>query len=491
MHKLSSPGQSGEQNVFYWWRVTSFVPGATVQIDNTVYTVDCNESGICPKGKAFKLIALTGTVNVELGDNEFEEYPGPVAPNPFKSTVFLNVKDFGAKGDGVSDDTAAIAAAIATGGAGATIFFPAGTYLVTGNPAIQPLAGQTLFGSSRGSTTISYGGVGDCILIESVQSVSIRALRILISSANGTERGIHINNTTAPSQWHNLEDLAFIQFPTARTLGVVGIYVESVAARAQFWNHFRRIIVQGFDKGVRLNGATNLQVVNGQKFYDLMGPACITVLELTRNASDNTLDGMFVSASGFGGPLLGIQVGNGVDVCAGNIFKGINVDAGVTGKPWDVQAGCIDNYFECANESTLAPTDAGTRTTFRTMKVVAAASPNISSDSTSTTAPPYFAIVYSPAMTPDARNGNTQEIAANNAVAFTVNAPTNPIKAGQKLTFKVKNTTGGALGAATWNAIFKMAAWVQPGAGNSRSITFHYDGTNWVEETRTPNDVPN
>lgn len=46
----------------------------------------------------------------------------------------LNVKDFGAAGDGVTDDTAAINAAICAGAAagGATIHFPVGTYLVTG-----------------------------------------------------------------------------------------------------------------------------------------------------------------------------------------------------------------------------------------------------------------------------------------------------------------------------------------------------------------------
>jgi hypothetical protein len=93
-------------------------------------------------------------------------------------------------------------------------------------------------------------------------------------------------------------------------------------------------------------------------------------------------------------------------------------------------------------------------------------------------------------MTPDSSQANTLVITATDGVAFTINAPTNPAT-GKQITFMIRNATGGALGAATWNAIFKMAAWTQPGTATSRSITFVYDGTNWVEISRTPADVAN
>lgn len=99
-------------------------------------------------------------------------------------------------------------------------------------------------------------------------------------------------------------------------------------------------------------------------------------------------------------------------------------------------------------------------------------------------------LTYSASITPDSSQGNSFVVTATNGVAFTINAPTNPAN-GRQLLLKIRNTSGGALGAITWNAVFKMAAWTSPATGNSRSITFEHDGTNWVEISRTTADVPN
>jgi hypothetical protein len=99
-------------------------------------------------------------------------------------------------------------------------------------------------------------------------------------------------------------------------------------------------------------------------------------------------------------------------------------------------------------------------------------------------------VTYSASMTIDASTGNEQVITATNATAFTINAPTNPAT-GQYLEVTIRNTSGGALGVATWNAAFKMTAWTQPATAFSRTIIFRYNGTNWVEKGRTAADVPN
>lgn len=68
-----------------------------------------------------------------------------------KSTVYINVKDYGAAGDGVTDDTAAINDALTyaqTFDLGATLFFPAGEYLISSTITIPYVSGHGLGGIS-------------------------------------------------------------------------------------------------------------------------------------------------------------------------------------------------------------------------------------------------------------------------------------------------------------------------------------------------------
>lgn len=66
-----------------------------------------------------------------------------------------NAKDFGAKGDGLTDDTTAIQAAInaANGAGGGTVFFPAGTYL---HGQLTVYAGLTIAGNNRENTILKF-----------------------------------------------------------------------------------------------------------------------------------------------------------------------------------------------------------------------------------------------------------------------------------------------------------------------------------------------
>lgn len=100
-------------------------------------------------------------------------------------------------------------------------------------------------------------------------------------------------------------------------------------------------------------------------------------------------------------------------------------------------------------------------------------------------------ITYSASMTPNPVLGNVFDITATNGTAFTINAPSAGGQVGQQITITIHNTSGGALGAATWNAAYKLATWTQPATGFNRSITFQYSGVSWFEIARTTADVPN
>jgi hypothetical protein len=81
----------------------------------------------------------------------------------------VNVKDEGATGDGATDDTAAIASAhTKAAAAGIPLYFPPGTYLVTGLTNIT----QPIFGLSRFTTTIKAKGTNTTHLLKLADSVS-------------------------------------------------------------------------------------------------------------------------------------------------------------------------------------------------------------------------------------------------------------------------------------------------------------------------------
>jgi hypothetical protein len=83
-------------------------------------------------------------------------------------------------------------------------------------------------------------------------------------------------------------------------------------------------------------------------------------------------------------------------------------------------------------------------------------------------------------------------ITATSNVAFTVAAPTGLGPAGSLYVYVLRNTSGGALGTATYNAFYHFAAaFTNPGNGSQRAALLRYDGTALYEIARTAADVAN
>jgi hypothetical protein len=112
----------------------------------------------------------------------------------------VNVKDYGAMADGVTDDRAAIAAAIAVASAsGGRVYFPPGTYLV--GSAFTIPSSVILQGAGKERTTLKRGFTGDLI----TSQASFSALYDLTidgdTATRGAGRGI-IVAASSSSQAH-------------------------------------------------------------------------------------------------------------------------------------------------------------------------------------------------------------------------------------------------------------------------------------------------
>jgi hypothetical protein len=99
-------------------------------------------------------------------------------------------------------------------------------------------------------------------------------------------------------------------------------------------------------------------------------------------------------------------------------------------------------------------------------------------------------LTYGTSITADASLADDFVITVTNGTAFTVNNALNG-SAGQRIRYMIRNASGGAMGTITWASVYKLASFTNPANGFSRTIEFRNDGTNWVEQARTPSDVPN
>lgn len=171
----------------------------------------------------------------------------------FLSEDWVNVMEFGATGDGVTDDTAAVQAAINAGG---TTYFPAGTYVCT---KLQLKLGTVLTGVGRSgyipspagqvATIKLKDGTNDHLIngADQISNVIIRQLNFDGNKANNTTGNI-INLETGSAQdtaWH-----IYDCFLDNAALDGIGIASGRQAVKVN-----RTWIMRSANNGVTLNGA--------------------------------------------------------------------------------------------------------------------------------------------------------------------------------------------------------------------------------------------
>lgn len=105
------------------------------------------------------------------------------------TTAISNVKDFGAKGDGTTDDSAAIQAALDLQG---QVYIPSGTYLI--NTTLRIKSNTKLYGDGIEATILKEGGAGT--------TLATMATSILVNQA-------YSDNDAAGNDSMHVENIAF------------------------------------------------------------------------------------------------------------------------------------------------------------------------------------------------------------------------------------------------------------------------------------------
>ncbi|NRD80055.1 hypothetical protein HPT25_22210 [Bacillus sp. BRMEA1] len=150
--------------------------------------------------KNFKLMILLSLLLFESIFLGITIYQTKTAPVSSQKVEYTNVKDFGAKGDGVTDDTTAIKAALQATPLGGELFFPIGTYKNTGFTIEKPV---NIRGAAKYGTKLLNTDKGNSITIApNVERGSIKDISIFGNGSNkyGTDaisgKGIVFGNNS-------------------------------------------------------------------------------------------------------------------------------------------------------------------------------------------------------------------------------------------------------------------------------------------------------
>jgi hypothetical protein len=137
----------------------------------------------------------------------------------------VSVKDFGAVGDGVTDDTVAIQAAVnaarsaITDGIGriyaGIVYLPKGNYKITSAIALAPaggVVGLTLQGDGSGSTLINFNGASTTLTCPSSRAVAFKDIGFYSSGIDVEQTAFTVAQTGNPLRSWRFERCEFAAF---------------------------------------------------------------------------------------------------------------------------------------------------------------------------------------------------------------------------------------------------------------------------------------
>ncbi|MEV0472319.1 glycosyl hydrolase family 28-related protein [Streptomyces prunicolor] len=192
---------------------------------------------------------------------------------------WVNVKGHGAKGDGFTDDTAALQAAVnAAAAAKTTVYLPTGTYLVSAPVTLPAGQGYALVGSGWGASVKLKGG-SNCYIFKMTAADTRIIMRDLTIDGNCLEQG-----TAGSSGGVDASGAVACRFDNVHFIACRddAIYLGGMAGGA--YGHNNRVIGCLFDesmtslgpgRGIHMNSSDENQII-GCDFEFLGGSAGAT-----------------------------------------------------------------------------------------------------------------------------------------------------------------------------------------------------------------------
>lgn len=198
----------------------------------------------------------------------------PLPPAPPPAGVTVNVRNYGAKGDGKADDLGPINQAIGAAGTNGTVYFPAGTYAVSN---VLTLTNQSVNGDGASSKILSANRQSAAAMIingsGTVSNVQIQGT----SQANG----LVVQNVTAGS-FAVRQTIVQGPFGSALTLNNASNGIISGCRISNFIGFSQSTVV-----GIRLGDHCNNIQIDGNTFDQLSHMAIHVSPAATRSSSVN------------------------------------------------------------------------------------------------------------------------------------------------------------------------------------------------------------
>lgn len=178
---------------------------------------------------------------------------------------FRAVTEFGAVGDGRTDDTDAFDAALAEG---APVYVPAGSYVIT--RPLAPLGSQTLLRGTGIKSRIIYRGA-DFALRTAPRSeyVEIGGLTVFLTHPGGG--AIHLRNT----HYARLMDLWIFGYGTRGVQDLTGIRVDAPFPPGGYWAQGSNILLRGLNEGFRIDNGANATVWQNVTIRETVLPVAV------------------------------------------------------------------------------------------------------------------------------------------------------------------------------------------------------------------------